>query len=88
MASSNAAFTGVISIVFFAAVRVFMLVFNTVVVAELDSGLRGGSPAAKGSRIAMSQDGEGWSRWRVEDRWLGNAIYTCPHIENGPGRPT
>ena len=64
MASSNAAFTGVISTVFFAAVRVFMLV----AVAELDSGLRGGSPAAQGSRVAMLWDDGGWSRWRVEDR--------------------
>ena len=68
MASSNAAFTGVILTVFFAVVRVFMLVFNTAVVGGLDLELRGGSPAAQGSKVAMLRGGGGWSRWRVEDR--------------------
>ena len=67
IASSKAAFTRVISTVFFAAVRVSMSVFSVAVVAGLDSGLRSGSPAAQGS-VAMLRDGGGWSRRRVEDR--------------------
>ena len=66
--SSNAAFTEAISIVVFAAMRVSMLVFNTAVVAELDSGLGVASPTAQGSKVVILRGCGGWSRWKVEGK--------------------
>ena len=56
MVDSNATFAGVISTVFLAAVRISMLVFNAVAVAELDSGLGVGSPTAQGLEVDMLRD--------------------------------
>ena len=68
IASSNAAFTGAISIVVFAAVRVSMSVFNTAVATELDSGLGVASLIAQGSKVDMLRGCGGRSRWKVEGK--------------------
>ena len=82
MVDSNASFAGVISTAFLAAVRISMLMFNTVVVAELDSGLGVGSQTAQCSKVDMLRDCGGWSRWRIENRQLGNTVYTCPLLRS------
>ena len=68
MVDSNTTFAGVILTMFLAAVIVSMLVVNTVVVAELESGLGAGSPTAQGSKAVILWGCGGWRRWRVEDR--------------------
>ena len=68
MVDSNAAFAGVISIAFLAAVSVSISVLNTAIVAELDSGLGDGSPTTWGSKVVILGGCGGWGRWAVGDR--------------------
>ena len=68
IADSNAAFAGVVSIVFLATVRVSMPAFNTAIVVELGSGSGVAPTTAQGSKVVMLRGRGGWSRWKVEGK--------------------
>ena len=68
MVDSNVAFAGMIPTVFLAAVRAFMFVFKTVVIAGLDSGSGVGPSTIGGSKVIMLQGRGRRTRWKAEDR--------------------
>ena len=62
IADSNAVFTGVISTVLLAAVRISISALDTAAVAELDSESRATPPTARDWNVSMMWSCGGWNR--------------------------